>query len=261
MSSLPGRIVRYQGRKQHLLRIVAEVCALKRRPVCSTDLREHLAQQEHAEIGYIQAWGQILLKAAVVRPGSTPRLHAVGIHQYKTYYAPNDDPQWTFAFERFCAEERAEYLIKRQYIYCLPEGQVQRSPLESIAAASMRRIIEATAPPLEATMVRYRMDSWLRLHPKSKVTMPIFKRLTRQEALQLLKQETLRRADYLRNMNYNRHLARVSPTILRCGSPQVYCEELIRAYCVVHWPLPNENPDTEAASLLQWILAMLQFTK
>jgi hypothetical protein len=257
MSSLRGRIVRYQGRKQHLLRLVEEVCALKRRPVCSTDLKAHLAQQEHAEIGYIQAWGQIMLKAAVVRPGSTPRLHAIGIHRYKTYYAPSDNPKWASAFERFCAEERAQYLIKRQFIYCLPEGQIPRSPLESIAAASMRWIVEDTAPPLEATMVRYRMDSWLRLHPASKVTRPIFNRLTRQEALLLLKQETARRADYIPTMNYNRHLARVSPTILRRGSPRVYCEELIRAYCPVHWPLPHEKPDTEAVSLLQWILAMI----
>ncbi len=107
-------------------------------------------------------------------------------------------------------------------------------------------------------MVRYRMDSWLRSHPPSKVTIPSFRRLTRQEALQLLKQETNRRADYIPTMNLNRHLARVSPTILRCGSPAVYCEELIREYCAVQWPLPGESPDTEAASLLQWILAMIK---
>ena len=261
MSSLPGRIVRYRGRKKHLVRLVEEVCALKGRPVCSSDLKDHLAQQENAEIGYIQSWGQILLKAAIVRPGPIPRLHSVGIHRYKAYYAPSDDPKWARAFRRFCAEERAQYLIKRQFIYCIPPGDVPRdvplSPLQSIAAASMRRIVEDTAPPLEATMVRYYMDSWLRTHPPSKVTVPEFKRLTRQQALQLLKQQTALRADYIPHMNYNRHMARLSPTILRRESPQVYCEELIRAYCVVHWPLPHEKPDEQADSLLQWILAML----
>jgi hypothetical protein len=239
------------------MRLVEEVCALKGRPVCSSDLKDHLALQEDPEIGYIQAWGQILLKAAIARSGPTPRLHSVGIHRYKTYYAPSDDPKWAFAFERFCAEERAQYLIKRQFIYCLPPGHVPRSPLESIAAASMRRIVEDTAPPLEATMVRYRMDSWLRMHPPSKVTVPEFRRLTRLEALRLLKQETALRAGYIPQMNHNRQLANISPTILRRESPQAYCEELIRAYCVVHWPLAHENPDEQADSLLRWILAML----
>jgi len=82
-------------------------------------------------------------------------------------------------------------------------------------------------------------------------------RLTELTRLQLLKQQTALRADYIPQMNYNRHLARLYPTILRRESPQVYCEELIRAYCVVHWPLPHEKPDEQADSLLQWILAML----
>ena len=243
------------------MRLVEEVCALRGRPVCSADLKDHLAQQEDPEIGYIQAWGQILLKASIVRAGPTPRLHSLGIHCYKTYYAPSADPKWTVAFRRFCAEERAQYLIKRQFIYCIPPSDVPRtvpwSPLESIAAASMRRIVEDTAPPLEATMVRYRMDSWLRTHPPLKVTVPEFKKLTREKALRLLRQETALRAGYIPQMNHNRHLALISPTILRRECPQVYCEELIRAYCVVHWPLAHENPDEQADSLLQWILAML----
>ena len=99
----------------------------------------------------------------------------------------------------------------------------------------MRRIVEDTAPPLEATMVRYQMDSWLRTHPKSKMTMPEFREANRQQALHLLKSETARRADYIPQMNYNRHLARLSPTILRCGSPA----GLLRGAdpCVLRGPL------------------------
>jgi hypothetical protein len=238
--------------------LVEEVSALKRRPVCSSDLRQHLAQQEHAEIGYIQAWGQILLKASIVRPGPIPRLYAVGIHRYKTYYAPNEDPRWATTFRSFCAADRAEYLVKRQFIYCLPELRPPQSALESMAAASLRMIIEKTAPHLEATLLRYRLDSWLRNHPRTKTTVPMFKEVTRRRALQLLQREIRLRADYIPSMNYSRHLARISPTILRCGKSPVYCEELIRDYCAVHWPLPHEKPDAQASSLLQWILAMIK---
>jgi hypothetical protein len=64
---------------------------LKNRPVCSADLNEYLAGQEHAELGYIQAFGQILIKAAIVRPGNIPRLHAAGIFRNRTYYSADNE--------------------------------------------------------------------------------------------------------------------------------------------------------------------------
>jgi hypothetical protein len=239
-----------------LIELVRVLSQRKDRPVCSADLKAHLAEQEHAELGYIQALGQILIKAAIVRPGDTPRLHAVGIFRNRTYYSADDNPRWKAAFMRFGAIERAEYLQKRGFLHCLPPG-VPPSPLERAAAYSLRDIIEDTAGYMDPTMLRYRLDFWLSEHPRRSEAPPPFQRLSRGQAVALLKRETARRAEYVPSMNYNRHLARVCPTILRCGQPPVYCCELLQLYCTVQWPVGTENPDRQVNSLLQWILIMI----
>lgn len=260
MPSLSGRIVRYRGRKLHLIALVEELSALKRRPVCSTDIREHLAGQDHHEVGYLQALGQILIKAAILRPGSIPRLHAVGIHRNRSYYASTKDERWEAAFVRFCATERAEYLQRRGFLHCLPQGS-PRSALERAAACSLRAIIEDTAGYMDPVMLRHHLDLWLEQHPRSQGATPPCRHLSRRQALALLKRETTIRAGYIPSMNYNRHLARVSPTILRCGHPPAYCAEVVRSYCAFQWPMGAENPDREAASLLQWILVMVRVAR
>ncbi len=59
-------------------------------------------------------------------------------------------------------------------------------------------------------------------------------------------------------MNFNRHLARICPTILRRGAEPIYCEEIIRTYCATIWPVRAENLEKEVNSLLQWLLVMVR---
>jgi hypothetical protein len=255
MPSLKGRIVRYRGRKLQLIDLVRKLTEIKGRPVCSVDIRQFLSAQEEVEIGYIQALGQILIKAAIVQPDPIPRLYPVGIHGNKTYYAADSGAEWNSAFARFCAIERAEFLLKRGFLHCIQPGPRQ-SDLEKAAASSLRTIIERTAGYLDPSVLRFRLDLWLEQNPRGGAGLPHFRRLTRNHALALLRREVAVRAEYVSSMNYNRHLARICPTILRNGHPPVYCAEVIRSYCAVQWPLGDENPDNEAASLLQWILVM-----
>jgi hypothetical protein len=256
MSGRRGRVIRYRGRKQRLVELVRTLSERMDRPVCSVDLKEYLAGQEHHELGYIQALGQILIKAALVQPGGIPHLHAVGIFRNRTFYSADDNPRWNAAFMRFGACERAEYLHRQGFLQCLPSSGI-RSTLECAAASSLRDIIEDTAGYMDPSLLRYRLDIWLSKHPRVRGAMPPFHGLSRKQALALLKRETSVRADYVPTMNYNRHLARVCPTFLRFGHSPVYCAEALHSYCVVQWPLRGENPDREAASLLQWILVMI----
>jgi hypothetical protein len=243
-----------------LIELIRMLSELKDRPVCSIDLREYLAEQEHAEIGYIQSFGQILIKAAVVRPGNVLKLYPIGIHCNRTYYCADDNPRWKAAFIRFGAIERAEYLHKRGFLDCLSPGSPQ-SALERAAASSLRNIIEDAAGYLVPSVLRFRLDVWLEQHPCGSPATPPFCRLSRGQALELLKQETAVRAEYVPRMNYNRHLARICPIILRYGHSPAYCVESLRSYCAVQWPLGNEDSDREAVSLLQWILVMISVAR
>jgi hypothetical protein len=260
MPSIKGRIVRYRGRKSQLIDLVRKLTESKGRPVCSVDIRQFLSAQEEVEIGYIQALGQILIKAAIVQPDPIPRLHPVGIHGNKTYYCADAKPEWSSAFERFCATARAEFLLKRGFLHCNQPG-LRQSDLEKAAASSLRTIIERTTGYLDPSALRFRLDFWLDQNPPGDASLPHFRRLNRREALDLLRREVAVRAEYVPSMNYNRHLARICPTILRNGHPPVYCAEVLRSYCAVQWPIGNENPDNEAASLLHWILVMVMLAQ
>ena len=190
-----------------------------------------------------------------------PRLHKIGIHRNRTYYAATANPEWHVAFERFRATERAEFLIKRGFLQCISSGLAPRSSLEAAAAGSLRELIEKTLPYLDSSVLTFRLRFWLDQHPPGIDVIPKFCRISRKAALQRLKTQTRLRAPYVPSMNYNRHLVRVCPLILREGRPATYSEEVLRSYCVVQWPLANESGDKEANSLLQWILVMVMLAQ
>jgi hypothetical protein len=257
MASRKGRIVRYRGRKLALIDLVKRLVMAKKRPVCSADIRAYLSNQDESEVGYIQPFGQILIKASVHRPGSTPRLYAIGIHKNRTYYATQETEQAHQQFARFCAFERAEYLLKRGYLLSLPKPELLKTDLDKAAAYSLRRIIEDAAPYLDG-YASSKLRLWLDNRPREPWVKPSFHQFPREEALKILKEEVAARAPYIDTMNFNRHLARVCPTILRCGAEPVYCEELLRVYCETLWPTKNQNLECAVNSLLKWILVMVQ---
>src|ERR1700727_1568282 len=122
MSSKKGRVTLYSGRKLQLIDLVRKLEVVKKRPVCSADIRTYLLEQEESEIGYIQAFGQVLIKAALPRPDSVPRLFPVGMHRNRVYYTAELNQDAHDRFLRYCAQERAEYLFKRGYLHCLPKA-------------------------------------------------------------------------------------------------------------------------------------------
>jgi hypothetical protein len=226
--------------------------------VCSADIRTYLASQDEAEVGYIQSFGQILIKASVPRPGSTPRLYPIGIHRNRTYYVAEPTEEAHRQFERFCAHEKAEYILKRGYLLCLPKPDFLNSDLDMAAAFALRRIIANMVPNLEKGYLLTKLRIWLDNGPRCSWVKPAFREVGRMAALEVLKTEVAARAPYIDSMNYNRHLARVCPTILRPGSEPVYCEEVVRCYSGTIWPLHNQNLEREVNSLLKWILVMVQ---
>lgn len=258
MPSRKGRTVRYRGRKLQLIDLIRKLVAEKKRPVCSADIRAYLASQDEAEVGYIQSFGQILIKASVPRPGSTPRLYAIGTHRNRTYYVAEPTEEAHRQFARFCAHERTEYILKRGYLLCLPKPDFLKSDLDMAAAFALRRIIANAVPHLENSYLLAKLQMWLDNGPRSSWVKPDFHQVGRKAALEILKTEVAARAPYIDSMNYNRHLARVCPTILRLGSEPVYCEEVLRCYCGTIWPLHNQNLESEVNSLLKWILVMVQ---
>jgi hypothetical protein len=261
MPSKKGRIVRYQGRKLQLSDLVQKLVAAKKRPVCSADLRSYLAGQEEAEVGYIQAFGQILIKAAIPRPGPVLRLYAIGIHRNRTYYATESSAEIHRQFESFCAHERAEYLLKRDYLLCLPKPGQLKADLDKAAAFSLRRIIETTVPHLQHGHLAANLQMWLDNGPCSAWVKPVFNQVDRNGAIEILKEEAAKRAPYIDSMNFNRHLARICPTILKGGAEPVYSEEVVRTYCETLWPLRDENLESATNSLLRWILVMVQIAR
>ena len=258
MPSKKGRIVRYRGRKLQLIDLVRKLVVEKKRPVCSADIRAYLASQDEAEVGYIQAFGQILIKASVPGPKSIPRLCPIGIHRNRTYYVaePTEEAHWQFA--RFCAHEKAEHILKGGYLHCLPKPGLVISDLDMAAAFALRRIIATTVPHLENSSLQGELRMWLANGPRTPWVKPAFRQVGRKAALEILKAEVAARAPYIDSMNHNRHLARVCPTILRPGSEPVYCEEVLQCYCGTIWPLHNQNLESEVNSLLKWILVMVQ---
>ena len=256
-----SRVVLYRGRKRLLLTLLASLCEQKQRPVSAFDLREYFNAQPESEFGYIQCLGQILIKAAVPRPSPIPVAHQVGIFRNKTYYAPDKDPKWLELFQRFCAHHRAEYLVIRGFLTSFSKDLQKVSALEQTAAWSLHQIIEATVPLLDCRALASHLQLWRDLHPIKSASQLAHRRIDRRSALRVLKQEVDLRAPYIESMNYNRVMARVSPTILRGRLDPYYSRELIHAYCSAHWPEENQNMESEAVSLLHWILAMVHFAK
>ncbi len=256
-----SRVVLYRGRKRRLLELLGELCELKQRPVSATDLREYLNSQPEQEIGYIQCIGQILLKAAIPRPAPIPIAYQIGIFRNKMYYASDSHPKWSELFQRYCALRRAEYLIGRGFLISFSKDLRKGEALEQLAAWSLHRIIETTAPLLDSRDLIFCLNRWVDLHPiASTLTLP-HRRIDRKAAVHLLKREVEARAPYIEGMNLNRVMARVSPTILRGDLAPYYSSELIEAYCSAQWPEKNQNSEKEVVSLLHWILAMIHFAK
>jgi hypothetical protein len=255
MASKKGRVPLYSGRKLQLIDLVRRLEVVRKRPVCSADIRAYLLEQEESEIGYIQSYGQILIKAALPRPDPVPRLFAVGVHRNRVYYTAELSQSAHDLFERYCAQERAEYLIKRGFLHCLPASV--RTALEQAAAHSLARIIESTLPHLESKHLALTLENGLKVRPTVPWIKPDFHEINRREALRMLKAEANERVPYIPSMNHNRHLARICPTILRGQAEPVYCEEIVRTYCATIWPLRAENLEKEVNSLLQWLLVMV----
>ncbi len=226
--------------------------------MCSTDIRAYLIEQEETEIGYIQSFGQVLIKAAIPRPAPVPRLHAVGMHRNRVYYTTELNSEARDRFERFCAQERAVYLINRGFLRCLPPLAMIETDLEKAAAYSLVEIVESTLPYLDASHMVREIENWLSVYQGGTWVRPQFSQITRRAALRILKAESSARAPYIPSMNFNRHLARICPTILRRGAEPVCCEEIVRCYCATIWPIRAGNLEKEVNSLLQWILVMVR---
>jgi hypothetical protein len=185
------------------------------------------------------------------------RLYAIGIHRNRTYYATESSAEIHRQFESFCAQERAEYLVKRDYLLCLPKPGELKSDLDMAAAFSLRRVIETTVPHLESGHLAANLQMWLDNGPCNAWVKPVFHQVDRINALEILKEEAAKRAPYIDSMNFNRHLARICPTILRGRAGPVYCEEVLWRYCETLWPLRCENLESATNSLLKWILVMI----
>jgi hypothetical protein len=241
--------------------LLSQLSELKQRPVSALDIREYLNSQPESDFGYIQNWGQILIKAAIPRPSPIPVAHQVGIFRNKTYYAPDKDPKWLELFQRFCAHHRAEYLVIRGFLTTFSKNVRKAPALEQTAAWSLHQIIEATVPLLDCRALASHLQLWQDLHPIKSASLLAHRHIDRKSALCVLKQEVDLRAPYIESMNYNRVMARVSPTILRGRLDPYYSRELIHAYCSAQWPEKNQNMESEAVSLLHWILAMMHFAK
>jgi hypothetical protein len=136
-------------------------------------------------------------------------------------------------------------------------GRIE-SALEKAAAYSLTRIIESTLPHLEAKHLANKLHNWHQAHPGCMWTKPEFHSVNRREVLRILKEEAEVRAPYIPSMNTNRHLARISPTLLRGQAEPVYCEEALRSYCATIWPTRSENQEKQANEVLQWILVMVK---
>lgn len=241
-----------------MIDLVRTLVAVKKRPVCSTDIRAYLIEQEETEIGYIQSFGQVLIKAAIPRPAPVPRLHPVGMHRNRVYYTTELNSEARDRFERFCAQERAVYLINRCFLRCLPKPAMIETDLEKAAAYSLAEIVESTLPYLDTSHMVREIENWRSVYVGCEWVKPEFNRINRKAAQRILKAESSARAPYIQSMNFNRHLARICPTILRRGEEPVYCEEIVRCYSATIWPLRPGNLEKEVNSLLQWILVMVR---
>ncbi len=128
--------------------------------------------------------------------------------------------------------------------------------LARAASSSLRKIIEGTLPLLTSPAQTSPLHRWLETYSSRPATNPSHERINRSIALQILTTETAERIPWVPSMNYQRHLARVSPTILRRNRPPYYSKELLSAYCAAQWPVVTENAEKQTGLFLRWALVM-----
>ena len=242
--------------------LVRELATKMDRPICSKDLHAHFEVYPESRPSLTQRYGQVLLKAGRPFRNYGPRIHQVGIHDNRAYYAPDPKQIWETRFTEFRNGEklllfhRLRYYEQVRYLLGGPHDALARHSLAGWIVEADLLISRCPAHPVSSILAQQREHIRLLAAPSFTRVVPtdLLPRPAGLSQLQRFNQEHAAHRSGFR-VNYNRYLAELKWPQSHIYAPLRglnYSARQLQAFIVSKWPLAGQNEE-EAFALL-WAL-------